>query len=189
MPTDSGLAAAYPLLFAPQRWEWGGLDAQFTTEAPADALVTNVHVVGFSGDQVILCRDDRDVWFLPGGTREPGESVEDCVGRELLEEAGAVLTSPLTVVGAHHCVTDRPLPYRPHQPHPEKAWLWCTADAAIVQAPTMPEDAEQIVEVRAVPVAEAAVLLLTDQPWLPDLLMLAVETRRHTERNGDVAAR
>src|SRR6185312_13655417 len=54
VPTDPGLAAAYPRLFAPQRWEWGGLDAQFTTEAPADALVTNVHVVGFSGDQVIL---------------------------------------------------------------------------------------------------------------------------------------
>ena len=177
MPTDSALVVAYPRLFAPQRWEWGGIDAQFTTDEPPAALVTNVHVVAFSGDDVILCRDIRDVWFLPGGTREPGESIDVCVRRELLEEAGAVLTGPLTVVGAHNCVSDRALPYRPHQPHPEKAWLWCTADATVVQAPTMPPDAEQIVEVRAVGVSEAAVLLLTDQPWLPELLALAIETR------------
>ena len=153
------------------------MDAQFSTEPPADELVTNVHVVGFLGERVVLCRDERDVWFLPGGTREPGESVEDCAARELVEEAGARLTGPLRWIGAHHCVSDRAEPYRPHQPHPEKAWLWCFADVELHTAPTLPPDGEQVVEVRAVDVARARELLLTDGDWYPELLTLAVELR------------
>jgi 8-oxo-dGTP diphosphatase len=174
---ESELSARFPLLYAAQRWEWAGLDAAFSTDLPPDDLVTNIHVVGFVGDQIVVCRDSRDVWILPGGTREPGESIRDCADRELREEAGARLAGPLTRIGAHHAVSDQPVPYRSHQPHPRKAWLWCSADVAVVSAPTCPSDAEQIVEVRAVGQAEAKRLLRTDAEWLPDLIDLAVELR------------
>lgn len=177
-------AARYPSLYAPQRWEWGGIDARFSMAEPPADLVSNVHVVAYDGDRIILCRDARDVWFLPGGTREPGESIAECAARELLEEAGAQLTSPLVTIGAHYCISDHEQPYRPHQPHPEKAWLWCIADAIVTQPPTMPADGEQIVEVRAVPVPVAAVLLTTDEPWLPDLLALAGEVRANLSIKG-----
>jgi 8-oxo-dGTP diphosphatase len=153
------------------------MDAAFAAEPPADELVTNIHVIGYTGGRIVLCRDERERWFLPGGTREERESIQDCVGRELLEEAGARLAGPLRWVGAHRCVSDRPAPYRPWQPHPVKAWLWCTADVVIDSAPTCPPDAEQVVEVRAVDPAEAQRLLSARSGWYAELIELAADSR------------
>ncbi|MFB7946481.1 NUDIX domain-containing protein [Kitasatospora phosalacinea] len=172
------LAARYPALHAPQRWEWGGIDAQFSTEPPPDELVTNIHLVGFAEGRVVLCRDVRGHWFLPGGTREAAESIESCLERELREEAGARLLSPPTWIGHHLAVSDGPAPYRPWQPHPVKAWLWGWADVLVDSAPTNPDDGEQVVEVRPVPPEEAQLLLSQyREPWWPELIALAVESR------------
>jgi 8-oxo-dGTP diphosphatase len=173
---DSAAAARFPLLFAPQRWEWGGLDARFSTAPPPPELVTNIHVIGYCDGGVVLCRTERDRWFLPGGTRERDESIEDCAARELLEEAGAQITGPLRWIGAHYSVTDLPEPYRPWQPHPEKAWLWCAADVTLVSQPTNPPDGEQVVEVRVATLDEAEELMRQRDggwSWLAELLALA----------------
>src|SRR5512147_109901 len=37
-------------------------------------------------DEVVLLRNERDEWELPGGKLEPWESPEDCVAREISEE-------------------------------------------------------------------------------------------------------
>ncbi len=173
------LAALFPALHAPQYWTWGRYDAQFSTVLPPDELVTNIHLVGFTdGGRVVLCRDDRDHWFLPGGTREHNESVDSCLVRELREEAGARLLGAPVWLGAHRCVTDDPVPYRPWQPHPEKAWLWGWAEVAVDSVPTNPDDGEQVVEVRAVEPAEAQRLLLHGHDaWWGELIGLAVELR------------
>ncbi|WP_078879547.1 MULTISPECIES: NUDIX hydrolase [Kitasatospora] len=173
------LAALFPALHAPQYWAWGRYDAQFSTVLPPDELVTNIHLVGFTdGDRVVLCRDDRNHWFLPGGTREHNESVDSCLVRELREEAGARLLGEPVWLGAHRCVTDDPVPYRPWQPHPEKAWLWGWADVAVDSVPTNPDDGEQVVEVRAVEPDEARRLLLDGhEAWWGELIALAVELR------------
>ena len=44
-------------------------------------------------DQLLLIKhhelaSGREYWILPGGGREPGESEEDCVIREMMEETG-----------------------------------------------------------------------------------------------------
>lgn len=173
-------ATRYPQLYAPQRWEWGGIDAVFSTDPPPDDLVSNVHVVGFVGERIVVCRvhrDGRDVWFLPGGTREPNESIHACAIRELREEAGARLDGPFHWIGAHHTITDSPKPHRPHQPHPEKYWLWCYADVILDSAPTNPAGDEATLEVAVVEPSEAKRLLLTDGAWMPDLVSLAQELR------------
>ncbi|GAA2236767.1 MULTISPECIES: NUDIX domain-containing protein [Kitasatospora] len=176
------LAARFPRLHAPQRWAWGGIDARFSAELPPDALITNIHLVGFSGDGVVLCRDARGHWFLPGGTREEAESIESCLARELREEAGARLAGAPVWIGAHRCVTDRPVPYRPWQPHPEKAWLWGWAEVTVDSAPTNPEDGEQVVEVRAVAPEEARRLLTQGrEAWWGELVDLAVESRARAD--------
>jgi len=173
------LAARFPVLHAPQRWAWGGIDAQFSAELPPDELITNIHLVGFTEGRVVLCRDARGHWFLPGGTREDGETVESCLVRELREEAGASLVGPPAWIGAHTAVTDHPKPYRPWQPHPVKAWLWGWAEVAVDSLPTNPADGEQVVEVRPVHPDEARELLARGrEPWWGELIALAVESYR-----------
>ncbi|WP_084713190.1 NUDIX hydrolase [Streptacidiphilus rugosus] len=187
------LARRFPRLYAPQRWSWGGLDAQFSAQMPEDRLVTNIHLVGFAPDPgdpaggagIVLCRDDRGHWFLPGGTREDGESVEVCLARELREEAGARMLGAPVWIGAHHCVTDRPTPYRPWQPHPEKAWLWGWAEVVVDSEPTNPSDGEPVVEVRVVPPVEAQRLLARGRDeWWAELVALAVESRAGARTPG-----
>ncbi|SEL38674.1 NUDIX domain-containing protein [Streptacidiphilus jiangxiensis] len=196
-PTElQALARRFPRLHAPQFWAWGGYDAQFAAVMPEDRLVTNVHLIGFAplpdtpegpgpGDGVVLCRDERDHWFLPGGTRERDESIDDCLARELREEAGARLLDAPVWIGAHRCVTDRPTPYRPWQPHPEKAWLWGWAEVVVDSAPTNPEDGESVVEVRVMPPQEAQELLTRGRDgWWAELVALAVESRGNAPRAG-----
>ncbi|MCK8060796.1 MULTISPECIES: NUDIX domain-containing protein [unclassified Fusibacter] len=46
--------------------------------------------VAFKGDKLVLVHHkDRNTYELPGGTREPGEDINDTGSRELIEESGA----------------------------------------------------------------------------------------------------
>jgi 8-oxo-dGTP diphosphatase len=175
--TDADLAVRFPDLFAAHRWDYAQITPRFSTVAPPENLVSNVHVVSFVGDRIVLCRDARDIWFLPGGTREPGESIHDCVVRELAEEAGARLTGELHWLGAHRGISGAPGPHRPHLPYPEMAWLWCYADVEITGPPGNPADGEQVLEVGVLDPAEAIRRSATDYGWMPQLLGLAIEVR------------
>lgn len=42
---------------------------------------------------VLLALNERDEWELPGGQLEEGETPEQCVAREILEETSLVVTA------------------------------------------------------------------------------------------------
>lgn len=57
---------------------------------PYRPAVFPVSVKGVVGpdDQVLLLRNERDEWELPGGKLDPEETPEACVAREIQEESG-----------------------------------------------------------------------------------------------------
>ena len=56
------------------------------------------------GRWLLIRRRDTGEWALPGGTLEWGETLVQAAGRELLEEAGVSLESPLELC----CVYSKP---------------------------------------------------------------------------------
>jgi 8-oxo-dGTP diphosphatase len=58
------------------------------------------------GGQILLLKraggEMTGGWYLPGGALDPGETIEQCAARELLEESGLVPTGPLVCVAVAH---------------------------------------------------------------------------------------
>lgn len=90
------------------------------------------------GYRVLLARNDRNEWELPGGRPEPGESEVEAVVREVMEETGQLVEAgplvsrfeiEISQVGATvriaaygcHLVERRPLRLSPE--HGQLAWL------------------------------------------------------------------
>jgi 8-oxo-dGTP diphosphatase len=53
------------------------------------------------GRVLLVRRRDTMEWALPGGTLEWGETLQACLGRELLEEAGVELLEPGALLGVY----------------------------------------------------------------------------------------
>jgi 8-oxo-dGTP pyrophosphatase MutT (NUDIX family) len=70
-------------------------DAKSMTSLPRDNAArrfpVSVKGVVIRDGKVILLRNERDEWELPGGKLEPSESPEQCLARELEEELGLVI--------------------------------------------------------------------------------------------------
>jgi len=65
-------------------------------ERAPEAFPVSIKGVVVRDGSVLLLKNERDEWELPGGRIEPGESPETCVAREIAEETGwAVQTGPI----------------------------------------------------------------------------------------------
>ena len=171
MSSDDPWRSHFPDLFRECFVDYADCRIRYSTGVPTDALVSRLHLVAVTPDeQILVCRSAQGWRFLPGGTREPAESLHDLARRELMEEAGAELTGELRLFSAHAADSNRQKPYRPHLPHPRAYWAYAVADVCVVDAPTNPPDGERVVEVLTLPLPAAADYLHEEDPIHADVL-------------------
>jgi len=140
-------------------WEWAQTIVRFTEQRPPDQVVQSVRAIAVVGHSVVVCRLSDGTAFLPGGTREEGESVDDCLGRELDEEAGFLMKGRPHWLAAHSGVSYHRIAYRPYAPFPLKAWLWGVVKGELVRPPTNPASAEQVAAVSVMRPEDAVAVL------------------------------
>lgn len=140
-------------------WEWAQTIVRFTDRRPPDVVVQSVRAIALVEDGVVVCRLSNGTAFLPGGTREEGESVDACMSRELAEEAGFLMKGRPHWFAAHSGVSYNRVPYKPYAPFPLKAWLWGVVAGKLVGPPTNPVGAEQVASVSVLRPEDALDLL------------------------------
>ena len=71
---------------------------------PADVgKIEFVNCLAHQQNQILFCKwRDNDIWTVPGGRTESGETAEEAAHRELLEETGATLKN-LEILCYIHC--------------------------------------------------------------------------------------
>ncbi|MCU0514516.1 MAG: NUDIX domain-containing protein [Anaerolineae bacterium] len=174
MPED---AEHYPDLFRETLWPWGPQRVQFARCTVPPHPVAHVNLIPFTPAGWVILRVAPGAWSMPGGTLEPGESIEAALRREVLEEAGADILH-FRPFGAWHCHSLAAQPYRPHVPHPEFYRLVCVGEVRLVSAPARLPGAEDVLAVDVVPLPEIERRFLAeDRPEMAQLYRLAADLR------------
>lgn len=90
---------------AEEDYRWDELRLHVTSyrcrDLPPPELITSARAVVLAADGVLVVRDPTGVHILPGGRRQAGETLEQTVRREVLEEAGWVIDPP-RLLGVKH---------------------------------------------------------------------------------------
>ena len=105
------------------------INAYLSSEPPPSDLVSSVRAVVLREDRVLVMRNLDSTNILPGGRVEKGETHEETLRRELLEEAGAEIEvrGQIGLVHLKH-TTPRPADY----PYPYPDFLWPVYAASFV---------------------------------------------------------
>jgi 8-oxo-dGTP pyrophosphatase MutT (NUDIX family) len=102
-----------------------------TDEEPPLALVTSVRAIVVRGDEVLVLHEPGGKHaIIPGGRREPGESPEETLRREVLEETGWTLGA-IAPLGFLHLRNLGPQPPGHPYPYPDAFQIIRLAEAGV----------------------------------------------------------
>ena len=78
-----------------------------------DELILKAHAVCFNNGKMLLVNHSEwDIWGIPGGTREPGESLEQTLKREIEEETNCKMINCLPISYQKVISADNEIHYR-----------------------------------------------------------------------------
>ncbi|HEY7021210.1 MAG TPA: NUDIX hydrolase [Ktedonobacterales bacterium] len=143
--------------------QWGALQfdvtAYLTESAPPLEYVTSVRAVVARGKQALVITSPDREHILPGGRREPGESLTETLRREALEETGWSLIS-LRLLGCKHFHHLTPKPDAYTYPYPDFLQVVYTAVAEAYHPDQRIVDDYEL-DARFLPIAEIRALPLS----------------------------
>jgi 8-oxo-dGTP pyrophosphatase MutT (NUDIX family) len=140
-----------------------------------DDLIASVRAVVLVAEHVLVVQDPDALHVLPGGRREPGETLESTLRRELLEETGWEVDQPVPI-GFRHIrhLTPRPPGYR--YPYPSVLQLVYAAPGLRFRPDACAID-DYVQSSRLVPIPEAQTL-----PLPPGQLAFVAAAQKALER-------
>lgn len=89
-----------------------------STELPPQELITSVHALCFSGEDILMVNHQSRGWDIPGGHVEPGEALEETLKRESREE-GYVTICDITPLAMQHIRVNPSKPEGYKYPYPD----------------------------------------------------------------------
>ncbi len=101
-------------------------------ELPPLHLITSALALAFSGQQILMTNLNARGWDIPGGHIENGESPEEALHREVMEETGATLSN-VRLLGYERIRLLAPCP--PHYRYPYPDSYQCLFLATVADMP------------------------------------------------------
>jgi 8-oxo-dGTP pyrophosphatase MutT (NUDIX family) len=173
---------AFPNLFRAYVPPDGSLRMVFHLGAEFPAhLIGLVKMVAYRGDAYLAIRTPHG-WGEPGGKLEPGETYDEAIRREMLEETG-MRVKDFSLFGAFHCRALVNAPPDPGLLWPEFYFLWGHGEVERAREPC-PTPHERILEVAMAPLDKICGRMAPTPgagPLLVDLYRLADTLRRRAQ--------
>ncbi len=173
------LASYVPIDEERALWANGTLPLAITSflgdRLPPLELVTSVRSIVVRGSSILVLRNRHSRHIMPGGRREPGETLEETVRREILEESGWTIARP-SLLGFRHLHHLGPKPPDYGFPYPDFFWLIYVADAAgFVPSAKLSDDYEQDAEFHSLDTVHALGLTRAERVYLDAAFRARVE--------------